>query len=83
MENFDQEWMAEFQRQVKQNILYYPLDEEMTVVRNAYRLLRDELPPDRQALLDRYFYLTKQMEIAMVRTAYTQGILHGQKHPLP
>ena len=83
MKNFDQEWIAEFQRQVEQNILYYPLDEEMTVVRNAYRLLREELPPDRRTILDRYFYLSKQMEIAMVRTAYTQGMLYGQSHPQP
>ena len=83
MENFDEEWMAEFQRQVEQNILYWPLEEEMAVLRNGYRLLREELSPDRRNLLDRYFHLSKQMEIAMVRTAYTQGLLHGQKHAKP
>ena len=83
MENFDEEWMAEFQKQVEQNILYWPLEEEMAVVRNAYRLLREQLTPTQQAVLDRYYYLTKQMEIAMTRTAYTQGMLYGQKHPTP
>ena len=83
MENFDQEWIAEFQRQVEDNILYWPLEQEMAIVRNGYRLLREELAPDRRAILDRYFHLSKQMEIAMVRAAYTQGMLYGQKHPQP
>lgn len=83
MENFDEEWMTEFKRQVEDNILYWPLEQEMALLRNAYRLLREELPPDRRNLLDRYFYLSKQMEIAMVRAAYTQGMRYGQKHPQP
>ena len=77
MENFDKEWMVE------QDILYWPLEQEMAAVRNTYYLLREELTPRQQAVLDRYFYLAKQMEIAMVRSAYTQGMLYGQKHPAP
>ena len=83
MEDFDQEWMAEFKRQVEQDIFYHQLDREMAVVRNGCRIVLEELPPDRRRMLEHYLYLTKQMEIAMTRVAYTQGKLHGQKHRIP
>ena len=83
MENFDEEWMAEFKRQVEQDILYWPLEQEMAVVRNAYCLMREELTPKQCETLDQYFYLSKQMEIALTRSAYVQGMLHGRKHTKP
>ena len=78
LENFDCEWIAELERQTKEDILYYPLEQKMAPLRHAYQKLRQELLPEQREILDSYFYLSKQMKISTTRIAYTIGMKHGQ-----
>ena len=79
MKTFTPEWVEELQRQTKEHLMYWQLNQQMQLLEPKFLQWRSTLEPEEQQLLDAYLSLQKRMEVSLTNVAYSIGLERGQK----
>ena len=73
MKTLDVSWVEELKQQVKVDMLYWPLAEEMEILDAALQDLMQSLKPEQQLILQAYLTHQKKMEVCLTRISYRLG----------
>ena len=79
MKTFTPEWVEELQRQTKEHMMYWQLNQQMQLLEPKFEQWRSTLEPEERQLLDAYLSLQKRLEVSLTNVAYSIGLAHGQK----